>query len=904
MSLTPHELLLLRRRAQERLADFAGFIELPDRQLDETGDQFSAVQGALAAHHRVVCDAVQRCVEKPYGRLMILAPPGAAKSTYTSVVAPPWIMGRWPKKRIILASYASEIAEKQSKKARAICRSQRYQTLFDTSIPSDSRAADEWALTNGSQFMCGGILSGLTGNRGDCFPAGTAVRTPAGSVPIESLGIGDDVLSFDHSNKCYTTSKVVATREIERNGFVKVTTSQGRSFVCTADHRVFTRELGYREAQLLEPGSTLVRAPEGSGEHDMQGVLQRSKAVHGGRTDLHRLQQADDAEALRLHEADCARCKAVLLRTTVQSGTPTESCGVNQQLPMQDVRREGQEGQLVLQPHMLAGEENQAEKVSGHPVPAVQQDVLASEQPSTVLQSAVLVCSPLDADDGRGEFPLQGWGQLRRVVPADEACDPGKGWRGVRGVQASARNDSARARSPEVDTCDSPLRREPSQQRGMEPDRHVSAVPHETPQVAYDTVSMVERVGAGAIKVYDIQVEATECFFAEEILVHNCVIGDDLIKGRNEAESETIRTRTWEAFRDDFRTRLVSGGSMILMNTRWHQQDISGMILPVGWDGESGEFEGSDGLVWEVVSLPAKIETELQERTDPIGRKMGEYLWPEYWGLPHWKQSDPALGARDTNTPTGRRAWYSMYQQNPHPDDGILFQREDFRWYEPDELPSRLRMYAAGDWALTDELLKPDPDWTEIGVGGWDDGNNEDGAPRLYFTEWYSARKDVDVTVPHVAQMFKRLRNRLRAYFGEQGNIETLVWPLMVREARDKKIVLPHRVLLPTAGQGNKVMKAAGFKKLVEENRVWLPVGAAWAEKLVEQCCGFPGLAHDDMVDVGSIFGRAQDQMLNAPGAVRPEEREPVLTPLTYEWHERMMRDEAAEKARLREEFE
>ena len=44
--------------------------------------------------------------------------------------------------------------------------------------------------------------------------------------------------------------------------------------------------------------------------------------------------------------------------------------------------------------------------------------------------------------------------------------------------------------------------------------------------------------------------------------------------------------------------------------------------------------------------------------------------------------------------------------------------------------------------------------------------------------------------------------------------------------------------------------------------------------------------------------------MLNAPGAARPEEREPTLTPLTYEWHERMMRQEAADKARLREEFE
>ena len=85
---------------------------------------------------------------------------------------------------------------------------------------------------------------------------------------------------------------------------------------------------------------------------------------------------------------------------------------------------------------------------------------------------------------------------------------------------------------------------------------------------------------------------------------------------------------------------------------------------------------------------------------------------------------------------------------------------------------------------------------------------------------------------------------------------------------------------------------------------MWLPIGAPWAEHLVDQCCAVPGGAHDDAVDVGALFGRAQDQMLNAPGAARPEEREPVLTPLTYEWHERMMRQEAADKARLREEFE
>lgn len=547
------ELLLTRRRAMESLEAYASYIEIPDRPASD-GEEDGAwlpMEGGLALHHRVMCRAIQRCVEKRHGRLMIMAPPGAAKSTYTSVVSPTWIMGKWPRKRIILASYGSDLAEKQSKKARAICRTDRYQTLWDTRIPHDQRAADEWALENGSAFMCGGILSGLTGNRADV------------------------------------------------------------------------------------------------------------------------------------------------------------------------------------------------------------------------------------------------------------------------------------------------------------------------------------------------------------------VFADDLIKGRNEAESETLRTRTWDAYRDDLRSRMVSGGSLILMNTRWHMQDVSGMILPADWAGESGIFTGSDGLEWEVISLPAKVETPLQERTDPLGRKVGEYLWPDYWDEAHWKQSDPALGARDTNTPTGRRAWYSMYQQIPHPDDGILFRREDFRWYDPEtETPTRLRCYMAADWALTDSLLSPDPDWTRVAVAGLDDGKNEEGLARLYFLDAYSARKGEEITVPAVVRLIKKWRTRLRAYFGEQGNIEKLVEGLVRRECKDQKVPVLARKMLPTAGAGNKVAKAGAFRKLVEEGRVWLPLGRAWAEELVEECLSFPSGTHDDFVDVGSLFGRAMQDMANGPMASVREKRDAPLTPFTYEWHERMLAMDKAGEGDRRARFE
>lgn len=548
MTTTASELLLLRKRAKERLVDFAGFVEIPGRPVGD-GDTFAQVETNMALHHRVICDAIQRTMERRYGRLLIFAPPGSAKSSMASIVAPTWAMGRKPGTRVIIAGHNSDIATTQSKKARQICKSQRYATLFDTSIPADQRAADEWALTNGSTMIAGGILSGIAG------------------------------------------------------------------------HRV----------------------------------------------------------------------------------------------------------------------------------------------------------------DG--------------------------------------------------------------------------------------------------------------------------IVFDDPHPSREAAESETQRKKVWEEWRDNLRNRVTPGGWVVGMLTRWHEQDWAGMILPAGWKGESGVFKGTDGLDWEVVCLKAKIETEEDAATDPLHRRVGEYIWPEWFTIEHWQQKDPALGARDANTPSGRRSWYSMEQQVPHPDDGVLFRREDFMWYEPEELPTGLRLYATGDWALTDELLKPDPDWTEVPVGGWD--RNEE--PNLYLVDWMRDRKDVDVTVPKFLAMIRKYRNRLRGYFGEQGNIETLLWPIVVRDARDNKpqrTILPPRTLLPTAGQGNKVAKAAGFRKLVEEHRVWLPIGADWAERLVEQCCAFPGGAHDDMVDAMSLFGRGQDQMLNAPGAARPAEREKTLTPFTYEWHERMMAAEAADKARRSELFE
>jgi len=99
--------------------------------------------------------------------LMIFMPPGSAKSTYASVVFPTWLMGAFPNNNIIMTTYGSDLAKKFGRKCRQVVKSKEYSELFKTELSGDNFAVDDWSLTNASTYMCGGILSGITGNRAD-----------------------------------------------------------------------------------------------------------------------------------------------------------------------------------------------------------------------------------------------------------------------------------------------------------------------------------------------------------------------------------------------------------------------------------------------------------------------------------------------------------------------------------------------------------------------------------------------------------------------------------------------------------------------------------------------------------------------------------------------------------------
>jgi len=152
------------------------------------------------------------------------------------------------------------------------------------------------------------------------------------------------------------------------------------------------------------------------------------------------------------------------------------------------------------------------------------------------------------------------------------------------------------------------------------------------------------------------------------------IVIDDPVKNREEAESVSARERVWEWYTDDLYTRLEPGGAIILIQTRWHEDDLAGRILA-----------SEDGPNWTVLKLPAEAE-----ENDPLGREIGAALCPERYPL------DELRAIRKVLT---ERSYYALYQQAPQPAEGDMFKRD---WLPIVALsPQKARRVRYWDYAAT-----------------------------------------------------------------------------------------------------------------------------------------------------------------------------------------------------------
>lgn len=297
----------------------------------------------------------------------------------------------------------------------------------------------------------------------------------------------------------------------------------------------------------------------------------------------------------------------------------------------------------------------------------------------------------------------------------------------------------------------------------------------------------------------------------------NGIIVDDPVAGREEAESETIRKKTREAYLDDLCTRLKPYGWKIIMLTRWHQADLAGTILPERWNGESGDILCRDGQMWRVIRIPAQAD----RADDPIGRKIGEYLWPEWFPAAHWQPFKRNV-----------RTWTSLYQGVPVPDEGDYFKAEWLRTV--DVLPDRatLKVYGGSDYAVTAN----GGDYTVHAVVGIDPEN------RMYLLDLWRGQSSSDVWVDAFCDLVAKWKPI--GWAEEGGQIKSGVGPFLLRRMMERKTYV-HRESFPT--RGDKSVRAQSIRGRMAMLGLYMKADAPWRADLVSEMLSFPVGVHDDV---------------------------------------------------------
>jgi predicted phage terminase large subunit-like protein len=301
---------------------------------------------------------------------------------------------------------------------------------------------------------------------------------------------------------------------------------------------------------------------------------------------------------------------------------------------------------------------------------------------------------------------------------------------------------------------------------------------------------------------------------------------DDPIKSREEADSDRIRQKHWDWYLNDFVTRLMPGAAQIVIQTRWHEDDLSGRIL---------EREADN---WTVIKLPMEAISN-----DPLGRKAGDRLWPEWF-----TQEMCDTAKKDV------RAWNALYQQDPAPEDGEYFKREYFNEY--DLQPAGMHIYGASDYAVTEGA----GDYTEHGIFGLDYSGC------IYILDWWREQASSNVWIEKQCDLINQYQPLI--WFGESGPIKKSIEPFLKRRMQERGALCRLEWL---SSVHDKVVRARPFQARAAMGNVYVPAHAPWKPELMSQLMRFPAGKYDDGVDVCSLMGRGLEH------ARPPEIPKPVV---------------------------
>jgi predicted phage terminase large subunit-like protein len=329
------------------------------------------------------------------------------------------------------------------------------------------------------------------------------------------------------------------------------------------------------------------------------------------------------------------------------------------------------------------------------------------------------------------------------------------------------------------------------------------------------------------------------------------LIIDDPIKNADEAHSATTREKHHDWWKSTARTRLQKDAGVILVMTRWHEDDLAGRLIRDWLEGEGDEWEilSLAGFAEQTASASYPSSRILELGADPLGREVGAPLWPDMFDSENLAQTRRAMGSY----------WFNaMYQQRPSPAEGALFKRADFRYFE--------RTAAASP-----DTGHPHPIVTifrDSGAQVFDVGygikfqtvdcasSEKESADYTVISTWIVTPQRDLLLWDRVRVQFSgpNVRGLIRRTFFEHRPGFVGVESERLGDAIIAELVMEGLPLVPLRPDRDKVSRALPAVARYEEHRVFHPLassaGDGWvAEEWEPELLSFPNAANDDQVD-------------------------------------------------------
>ena len=312
------------------------------------------------------------------------------------------------------------------------------------------------------------------------------------------------------------------------------------------------------------------------------------------------------------------------------------------------------------------------------------------------------------------------------------------------------------------------------------------------------------------------------------------VIMDDLVKGFEQANSMTQLDKIWSWLISEARSRLKPQGRELIVATRWSALDPIGRVLELTMEGKEQ---------WKYIRIPMECDSD----DDPLKRKIGQRLWPEWF-----TEKMVADAKRDPGI------WMCLYQQLPLTDTG--------EWCPPEHLhivqdiPKIMKYYIGADIALS---ISDKSDFTVFAVFGLDTRKH------LVLVDLYRNQRSVDQTSQDILDLCKKYHPA--GVLIDDDNASK-VWARLVWEkSRGTGVAVPLQIV-PIKGR-DKETRAAPLRHYLLQDHIHIKQ-APWNTDLLYEMSKFPTVRHDDQIDAMGLVA-AQLIKLSAP----KEPEKPVERP-------------------------